>query len=155
MSDISEGKLEMSKEFGVDDVIINSSNDAFINKVNEITNNNGFDVTIEAVGLPSTFQNCIDATCFGGRMVLIGVGKQNLDFNFTLIQKKELSVYGSRNALKKDFIELIEIVKNGNVPLEKIITNTYQFNDADKAFKDFSNNKGDMLKVSIDFSNIK
>ena len=147
--------LEMSKEFGVDDVIINSSNDAFINKVNEITNNNGFDVTIEAVGLPSTFQNCIDAACFGGRMVLIGVGKQNLDFNFTLIQKKELSVYGSRNALKKDFIELIEIVKNGNVPLEKIITNTYQFNDADKAFKDFSNNKGDMLKVSIDFSNIK
>ena len=88
-------------------------------------------------------------------MVLIGVGKQNSDFNFTLIQKKELSVYGSRNALKKDFIELIEIVKNGNVPLEKIITNTYQFNDADKAFKDFSNNKGDMLKVSIDFSNIK
>lgn len=155
MSDISEGKLEMSKEFGVDDVIINSSNDAFINKVNEITNNNGFDVTIEAVGLPSTFQNCIDAACFGGRMVLIGVGKQNLDFNFTLIQKKELSVYGSRNALKKDFIELIEIVKNGNVSLEKIITNTYQFNDADKAFKDFSNNKGDMLKVSIDFSNIK
>lgn len=155
MSDVSEGKLEMSKEFGVDDVIINSSNDAFINKVNEITNNNGFDVTIEAVGLPSTFQNCIDAACFGGRMVLIGVGKQNLDFNFTLIQKKELSVYGSRNALKKDFIELIEIVKNGNIPLEKIITNTYQFNDADKAFKDFSNNKGDMLKVSIDFSNIK
>ena len=155
MSDVSEGKLEMSKEFGVDGVIINSSNDAFINKVNEITNNNGFDVTIEAVGLPSTFQNCIDAACFGGRMVLIGVGKQNLDFNFTLIQKKELSVYGSRNALKKDFLELIDLVKNGNVPLEKIITNTYQFNDADKAFKDFANNKGDMLKVSIDFSNIK
>ena len=67
-----------------------------------------FDVAIEAVGLPSTFQNCIDAACFGGRVVLIGVGKQNLDFNFTLIQKKELDVYGSRNSMKKDFLELID-----------------------------------------------
>lgn len=48
----------------------------------------GFDVCIEAVGLPSTFQNCINACAFGGKLVLIGVGKQNLDFNFTLIQKK-------------------------------------------------------------------
>lgn len=73
----------------------------------------GFDVCIEAVGLPSTFQNCIDAAAFGGKVVLIGVGKQNLDFNFTLLQKKELNVFGSRNALKKDFLELIDLVKSG------------------------------------------
>lgn len=154
MSDVAQGKLDMAMEFGIDGVILNSSPEAFDAKVSEITNGNGFDVTIEAVGLPSTFQNCIDAACFGGRMVLIGVGKKNLDFNFTLIQKKELNVYGSRNALKKDFLELIDLVKAGKAPLEKIITNTYQFADAAKAFEDFANNPGDMLKVSIDFSEI-
>ena len=122
--------------------------------VAEITNGNGFDVTIEAVGLPSTFQNCIDACCFGGRMVLIGVGKKNLDFNFTLIQKKELNVFGSRNALKKDFLELIDIVNAGKAPLHKIITNTYAFDDAAKAFDDFAHNPGNMLKVVFDFSKI-
>ena len=122
--------------------------------VAEITNGNGFDVTIEAVGLPSTFQNCIDACCFGGRMVLIGVGKKNLDFNFTLIQKKELNVFGSRNALKKDFLELIDIVNAGKAPLHKIITNTYAFDDAAKSFDDFAHNPGDMLKVVFDFSKI-
>ena len=154
MSDVAQGKLDMAMEFGIDGVILNSSPEAFDAKVSEITNGNGFDVTIEAVGLPSTFQNCIDAACFGGRMVLIGVGKKNLDFNFTLIQKKELNVYGSRNALKKDFLELIDLVKAGKAPLEKIITNTYRFADAAKAFEDFANNPGDMLKVSIDFSEI-
>ncbi len=54
----------------------------------EITDGNGFDIAIEAVGLPSTFQNCIDAACFGERWFVIGVGKENLDFNFTLLQKK-------------------------------------------------------------------
>ena len=154
MADVAQGKLDMAKEFGIDGTILNSSPEAFEAEVNKITNGNGFDVTIEAVGLPSTFQNCIDAACFGGRMVLIGVGKQNLDFNFTLIQKKELNVFGSRNALKKDFLELIDLVSGGNVPLEKIITNVYKFNDAPQAFEDFSNNKGDMLKVVIDFSDI-
>ena len=151
ISDVSEGKLEMAKEFGIDGTLLNDSPENFTKRVEEITEGNGFDVTIEAVGLPSTFQNCIDACCFGGRMVLIGVGKKNLDFNFTLIQKKELNVYGSRNALKKDFLELIDLVKSGKVDLEKIVTNTYNLDEADKAFQDFSKNVASMLKVVIKF----
>lgn len=154
MSDVAAGKLEMAKGFGIDGVILNDSPEHFSEAVAEITGGNGFDVTIEAVGLPSTFQNCIDAACFGGRMVLIGVGKLNLDFNFTLIQKKELNVYGSRNALKKDFLELIDLVNAGKAPLEKIITNTYAFDNAAQAFYDFAHNPGDMLKVVLDFSEI-
>ena len=107
----------MAKDFGVDGTILNDSPENFEKAVNDITGGNGFDTTIEAVGLPSTFQNCIDAACFGGKVVVIGVGKKNLDFNFTLLQKKELNVFGSRNALKKDFIELIDLVKAERHPL--------------------------------------
>lgn len=53
MSDVAQGKLDMAMEFGIDGVILNSSPEAFDAKVSEITNGNGFDVTIEAVGLPS------------------------------------------------------------------------------------------------------
>lgn len=154
ISDISPKKLEMAKAFGVDGTILNDSEESFHRQVDEITGGNGFDVTIEAVGLPSTFQNCIDACCYGGRMVLVGVGKKNLDFNFTLIQKKELNVFGSRNALKRDFLELIDLVNMGKVPLEKIITNVYPFDEAPKAFDDFSKNQGNMLKVVFDFTNL-
>ena len=84
----------------------------------------------------------------------ISVLQQNLDFFYTIIQKKELTIVGSRNALKKDFLELIDIVNAGKAPLEKIITNTYRFHDAAKAFEDFAHNPGDMLKVVIDFSDI-
>jgi 2-desacetyl-2-hydroxyethyl bacteriochlorophyllide A dehydrogenase len=152
IADIAPDKLEKAKGFGVDGIILNSSPEEFTKQVNEITNNNGFDVTIEAVGLPSTFQNCIDAACFGGRVVLIGVGKKNLDFYFTRIQQKELDIYGSRNALKSDFLELIDLVKGGEIPLKKIVTDMYEFDDVAKAFDDFSKNQGQMLKVMIDFT---
>ena len=115
----------------------------------------GFDICIEAVGLPATFQTCMDCAAFGGKVILIGVGKQNLDFNFTLIQKKELNIYGSRNARKNDFLELIDLVKDGKTDLEKIITNTYDFKDAAAAFAEFDKNAGNMLKVELDFSKIE
>lgn len=150
--DVAEKKLDYAVEtFRLDASILNDNPSTFRRKVDAVTNGNGFDVTIEAVGLPSTFQNCIDAAAFGARVVLIGVGKQNLDFNFTLIQKKELNIFGSRNALKKDFLELIDLVKSGKVALEKIVTNTYKMDDAAKAFKDFSENAGSMLKVVLEF----
>lgn len=152
ISDVAENKMNYAIEtFGLDGGILNDSPENFIKRVEEITNGNYFDVTIEAVGLASTFQACIDAAAFGARMVQIGVGKRTHEFDFTLLQKKELNVYGSRNALKKDFLELIDLVKSGKVDLEKIVTNTYNLDEADKAFQDFSKNAASMLKVVIKF----
>ena len=152
ISDISQEKLDIAKGFDIDATILNSSPSFFEEEVARITNKDGFDVTIEAVGLPSTFQQSIDAAAFGGRVVIIGVSKDNLDFNFTLIQKKELNVYGSRNAYKADFLELIDLVKQGNIPLNKIVTNTYKLDDIEQAFTDFDANAGKMLKVVVNFT---
>ncbi len=152
ISDIAEKKMNYAVEtFGLDGGILNDNHADFIQKVEEITGGNYFDVTIEAVGLPSTFLNCIEAAAFGARVVQIGVGKKNVDFDFTLLQKKELNVFGSRNALKKDFLELINLVKEGKVDLEKIVTNTYSFDEAAKTFSDFDKNAASMLKVIIKF----
>lgn len=162
--DVAEEKLQYAYEtFGLAGMIKNDSEEAFMNRVNEITGeHHGFDVCIEAVGLPATFQNCIDAAAYGGRIVLIGVGKKNLDFNFTLIQKKELNIFGSRNALKADFTELIDLVKSGEIDLEKIVMNPdstdvkkkseYELDEADRAFEEFSKYGGSKLKVLIHFS---
>mgnify|MGYP004650180327 FL=1 len=164
IADIAEEKLQYAyKTFGLAGTIKNDSEESLKNSVSQITGeHHGFDVCIEAVGLPSTFQNCIDAAAYGGRIVLIGVGKKNLDFNFTLIQKKELSIFGSRNALKADFKELIELVKCGEIDLEKIVMNKgsagaekkseYELEEAAAAFEEFHQYGGSKLKVLIHFS---
>lgn len=149
--DVAPGKLEMAKKFGVDHIILNDSEESFNEQAARLTHGDGFDAVFEAVGLPSTFMNCINAVCFGGKVVDIGVGKNNLDFFYTIIQKKELDIYGSRNALKEDFIELIDMVASKKVDIEKLITNIYPFDEAPKAFADFSANGDQMLKVMIEF----
>lgn len=151
IADIAEKKLEYAMGFGLDGTILNESSEAFRQSVNRITNGNGFDVTVEAVGLPSTLQNCLDAAAFGGRVAIIGIGKHNIDLDFTIIQKKELNIYGSRNALTEDFEALVDSVIENKLNLDGIITNIYPFQEAAKAFADFDKNAANMLKVMIEF----
>ena len=149
--DVAPKKLEYALRFGLDGTVLNDGPDAIKKAVDEITDGNGFDATVECVGLPSTFQNCLDAACFGGRVAVIGVGKHNIDLDFTIIQKKELNIFGSRNALTRDFEALIDTVKAQNLKLDDVVTNVYDFQDAAKAFEDFHQNAGSMLKVMIKF----
>ena len=151
VADVAEGKLDYARQFGADGTILNDSPEAFAKRVSDATGGDLFDVVVEAVGLPSTFQNGIDSCAFGARFVLIGVGKQNLDFNFTLIQKKELHVLGSRNALKKDFMDAIDYFKSGAFDFERIVSAVFKFEDAAEAFETFDKNAGKMLKVIIKF----
>jgi len=151
VSDISESKLQFVKELGVDGTILNTSEEAFNEQVKEITGGNGFDVCIEAVGLPSTFMNCINAAAFRARIAVVGIGKQSLDFFYSIIQTKELDIFGSRNALKEDFEELIDFVKDGKANLEPIASAVYEFGDAEKAFKETAELGAQRLKVLIHF----
>ena len=147
--DVAEDKLEYAKCFGFDGYIKNGGDLA--EQVAERTNGQGYDVTVEAVGLPQTFLNAIEAAAFAGRVIQIGVGKKNVDFDFTLLQKKELRVFGSRNAVKSDFIEVIDLFREGDIPLDRIVTNVYPFEKGAEAFRDFDRCSGKMLKVMIEF----
>lgn len=149
--DLAEQRLQKSLELGADHIICSATSD-LITEVKSLTNGNGFDVCIECVGLPSTFQNCIDAAAYRGRVVLVGVGKKNLDFQFTILQTKELDVFGSRNALKEDFIDLIDKISTGVFNPKALITDVFEMDDAGSAFHELDVNGGNMLKTLIRFA---
>lgn len=152
LSDIAPDKLAFAEKTGVAaHTILNSSEEAFSEAAAELTGGDGFDVCMEAVGCPDTFMSCINAAAFRGRVVDIGVGKDNLDFFYTVIQKKELDIYGSRNAEKSDFLELIDLVREGRADLDAVISKVYDFEDAAQAWKDFSENQGTLMKVMLKF----
>lgn len=150
MSDMSRLRLDKALKLGCDRVIQVPQED-FTSRVQEITGGDGFDVCLECVGMPETFQNCIDAAAFRGRVVLVGISKKNLDFTFSRIQTKELDVFGSRNALKGDFLELIDYMATGAVNPDDIITNVYALEDAPQAFEDMVRHGEIMLKSMVRF----
>jgi len=153
MSDVAPDKLEYAKQkLGLAGVILNDDDSKFADKAMALTDGAGFDVCFEAVGFPGTVQNCIDAVAYHGRVVVIGVGKQNMDFYYPIIQKKEMSIFGSRNAMKEDFLELIDRVNAGEFDLESIVSAEYGYLEAPEAFGEIVANRGRNLKVIFKFA---
>ena len=150
ISDIERNRLNKALDIGAKGIIV-TGEENFDERVSEITNNKGFDVCIECVGLPNTFQNCIDAAAFRGRVIVVGVGKQNLDFKYTRIQTKEIDIYGSRNALKEDFIELIDRVIKKDFDITPLLTGVYELDKVKEAFEDLVNKPDVMLKTLVKF----
>ncbi len=151
ISDVFEKRLENALKFGVDGIIDVSKED-LLEKTKEITNGNGFDICIEAVGQSATFLNCIDAAAFGADIILIGNGKKETTFNHSILLKKELNVYGSRNALKKDFLELIDLISSGKINVDHIVSDIFDKEDAIKGFDALVHNDGSRFKVLIKMS---
>ncbi len=81
----------------------------------------------------------------------MGIGSQNLDFEFNIIQKKELNIMGSRNALKEDFMELIDIVKSGTVDLMPLVTGIFSLDEAPDVLRELDFNIGNNIKTLIEF----
>ncbi len=148
VADILDNRLELAKEYGAT-AVVNTKNQSLQAFTNEFTNGKGFDVCIEACGAPETFLGCIDSCAFAGNIVLIGNGKRETSFVHSIILKKELNIFGSRNALKEDFINNIELVASKKCDVMKMVSRAYDMKDALDAFKALANNDGTLAKILI------
>lgn len=156
--DIAPAKAEYAAQtFGLCGAICNRSPEALEQAVREAAGEgpwgaNGFDVVVEATGRHTCLSDCITAAAFGGRVVEIGVPQKPALLHHQLIQKKELNIFGSRNALQQDFLDLIARVERQDIPLEKIVTAVYPAVEAPRAFSDFSQKHDQTLKILLDFT---
>lgn len=148
VADVLDGRLDKALDFGAKGVI-NSEKTDIVEEAMKITNGNGFDVCIEACGQSVTFLNCIDCAAFAGKIILIGNGKKETTFLHSILLKKELNVFGSRNSLKSDFEDVIDVIASGKVDVMKMVSGVYPMDKADEAFKALANNQGDLCKLLV------
>lgn len=148
VADILDGRLEKALDFGAKGVI-NSAKTDIKEEAMKITGGDGFDCCIEACGQSATFLNCIDCCAFAGKIILIGNGKKETTFLHSILLKKELNVYGSRNSYPSDFKDVIDLISSGKVDVLKMVSDIYPMDRADEAFKALANNKGDLCKVLV------
>ncbi len=147
-ADILPGRLEKALHFGADGVI-NSKEKDIREEAMRITGGNGFDVCVEACGQSVTFLSCIDCAAFAANIILIGNGKKETTFLHSVLLKKELNVFGSRNSYPRDFRAVIDLIASGEVNVLDMVSDIYPIERADEAFKALADNDGSLAKVLI------
>jgi 2-desacetyl-2-hydroxyethyl bacteriochlorophyllide A dehydrogenase len=147
-ADIDDEKLALAKELGATHTI-NSMTEDIHARLSEITSGFGPDVIVEAVGSARTYQTAIEEVAFTGRVVFIGYAKTAVEFQTKLFVQKELDIRGSRNATPSDFRAVINYLKRGCCPTDRLISRVANAEDAHTAMKEWVDAPGKVFRILI------
>jgi threonine dehydrogenase-like Zn-dependent dehydrogenase len=150
--DLDDTKLEIARKIGVANTI-NPSKEDLHQRLQEITNGDGPDVIIEAVGSPSTYRSAVEEVAFLGRVVCIGYAKAPVEFNTSLFVQKEMEILGSRNCVgKSDFPEVLSYLEAKKFPVEDVISKVISIDEGPETLKSWAENPQGIIKIMIDFN---
>jgi threonine dehydrogenase-like Zn-dependent dehydrogenase len=147
--DVDDRKLAVGRKAGAA-FTINSQSEPLHDRLAELTRGDGPDVVIEAIGLPETFRAAVQEVAFTGRVVYIGYAKERVDYETKLFVQKELDILGSRNAASEDFAGVIQMLEEGNFPVEDTITTVVPLDEAGKTLAEWDRNPGAFTKVLVE-----
>ncbi len=149
--DVDDRKLDWARQFGATDTVNSSSGDP-VEEIRTLTEGNGADVVIEAVGRPETYKQAFYARDLAGTVVLVGVPTPEMRLEVPL-----LDVFGRGGALKsswygdclptRDFPMLVDLHLQGRLPLEKFVSETIALDAVEEAFTKM--HRGEVLRSVV------
>lgn len=103
------------------------------------TNRNGFDVCIDATGVPAGLETGLGVTRDGGTVVVVGILSDAISCDWSEVIRGEITIAPSHGSTTRDFSRVLDIINAGNLPLDDIIETTYSITDPTNAFDAFVN----------------
>lgn len=146
--DLSAEKVALAQRFGAAHGCVATADVAA--EVQRLTQGDGANVVIEAVGLPATFTQAIDLACFAGRVVYVGYAKAPVTYQTQFFNLKELDIMGSRNATVADFEAVIGTLERMGGSAAALITRVVPFTEAEDALPYWDANRDSVLKLVIE-----
>lgn len=148
--DVDDEKLALAARLGATHGINSKTEDVHA-RLMELTGGSGPDVVIEAVGSPVTYVMAVDEVAFTGRVVCIGYAKNEVAFQTKYFVQKELNICGSRNALPADFRGVINLLKKGNFPTDRLISKVVKPELALQAMQEWIEAPGKIFRILVEF----
>lgn len=142
-------KLELAKKMGVDETA-NLTEIPLEQAVYETSGGKGFNVVVEAAGVPVGATLALQAAAPRARVVITGVfegEEQAIDLN--TIMPKELTVIGSLGG-PTVFDEAIDLVRRGDVNVKALNTHCFPLARASEALEMVARGRPDLVKVHLE-----
>jgi 2-desacetyl-2-hydroxyethyl bacteriochlorophyllide A dehydrogenase len=149
--DIDESRLRFCKEKLNVDHTINASSAEVTEQLSTFTNGDMPSVVIDATGNLSAINNAFQYMSFGGRYVLIGLQKNEVQFSHPEFHKREGMLMSSRNAHRADFEQVISSIRDGLITPLDFITHRIPFAQAKEAMETKLGAQNDLIKAMISF----
>lgn len=137
MVDTDEHRLDVAKAFGATD-LVNSGREDAVARVMALTNGEGVDVAIEAVGVPATFDICQAIVAPGGRIANVGVHGKSVELHLERLWSQNIELT-TRLVDTVTTPKLLEFCNHGQLDPRKLVTHRFELSDVMKAYDTFGN----------------
>jgi threonine dehydrogenase-like Zn-dependent dehydrogenase len=144
-------RLEMARRLGADHVVNFSKQDP-VQAIRDLTGGRGVDVSIEALGLQSTFEAALRVLRPGGTLSSLGVYSTDLRipldaFAAGLGDHRIVTTLcpGGKERMRR----LVEVIATGRVDLKPLVTHRFRLDDIVEAYDLFSHQRDGVMKVAI------
>jgi alcohol dehydrogenase len=144
-------RLQAAKRMGAD-ITIDFTREDPVQAIMHLTDGRGVDVSIEALGLQQTFENCLRVLKPGGTLSSLGVYSGKL----TLPLEAIASGVGDHRIVttlcpggKERMRRLMNVVAARRIDLESLITHRFKLDQIEQAYELFANQRDGVLKVAI------
>lgn len=144
-------RLETAKKMGAD-ITLNFKKVDVIAEIMNLTQNQGVDVAIEALGTQNTFENCLRVLKPGGTLSSLGVysGKLTLPLDAFAAGLGDYKIVttlcpGGKERMRR----LMNVVASGRVDLKPLVTHQFSLDKIEEAYELFANQRDGVLKVAI------
>ncbi|MCG3809134.1 MULTISPECIES: NAD(P)-dependent alcohol dehydrogenase [Psychrobacter] len=149
--DGNNDRLAMAKKLGAD-ITLNFTEVDVVDEIMKITGGRGVDSSIEALGLQSTFEQCLKILKPGGTLSSLGVYSEDLVIPMAHFASG-LGDHTIRTALcpggKERMRRLMNVIESGRVDLSEMVTHTYALDDIVEAYDLFMHQRNGVLKIAI------
>ena len=136
--DTDNTKLKWARDFGATHTI-NANDLDVVETIQDLTDGFGADVVIDAVGRPETWKQAFYARDLAGTVVLVGVPTPDMRLDMPLVDffsrggSLKSSWYGDCLP-ERDFPTLIDLHRQGRLPLERFVSERIGLDQVEQAF---------------------
>jgi alcohol dehydrogenase len=136
MVDVDDNRLAVAKHFGATATVNSSAGDA-VAQVMKLTGGRGVDTSIEAVGIPVTFQLCQDVVAAGGTIANVGVHGCKVDLDLARLWSHNVTI---TTGLVDTFSipMLLKTVQSKRIDAAQLVTHRFKLHDIITAYDTFS-----------------
>lgn len=148
VSDLSDHRLAVARSLGADQTV-NPKHVDYMQAVQELTDGEMIDVSIEAVGVESTANQSVRVLCIGGRAVWVGMSQTQMQINMQDIVCSAREVLGSFNYTHEEFGEVVSLISSGKMASSQLISHICSLEKASDAFMDLYQKPDQFIKIII------
>jgi S-(hydroxymethyl)mycothiol dehydrogenase len=149
--DLDPRKLELARQFGATDAVDAGATDP-VEAIRALTEGNGADVCIEAVGHPDVLRQAFYARDLAGTLVQVGVPTPTMTMELPMID-----FFGRGGRLKpswygdclpsRDFPLLVDLYLQGRLDLDRFVSETIALDEVEAAFHRME--RGEVLRSVV------